>query len=66
VRALFHVPTFAYHVSGEFAMLKAAASNGWIDYDAALLETMLAFKRAGANGIVTYAALDAARLLARR
>jgi porphobilinogen synthase len=66
VRALFHVPTFAYHVSGEFAMLKAAASNGWIDYDAALLETMLAFKRAGANGILTYAALDAARLLARR
>jgi porphobilinogen synthase len=59
----FGVPTFAYHVSGEYAMLKAAALNGWLDYDKAMLETLLGFKRAGADAILTYTALDAARLL---
>lgn len=63
VKSSFGMPTFAYHVSGEYAMLKAAAAQGWIDYDAALLETMLCFKRAGADGVLTYAARDlAARL----
>ncbi len=65
VKDAFGMPTFAYHVSGEYAMLRAAHLNGWLDYDAALLETLLAFKRAGADGILTYAALDAARLLKR-
>jgi porphobilinogen synthase len=63
VKSSFGVPTFAYHVSGEYAMLRAAADRGWIDYARALLESLLAFKRAGADGILTYAALDAARLL---
>jgi porphobilinogen synthase len=60
-----HLPVAVYHVSGEFAMLKAAAQNGWLDYDACLLETLTAFKRAGADIIFTYGAVDAARLLAR-
>ncbi|MGP1396150.1 MAG: porphobilinogen synthase [Inquilinaceae bacterium] len=64
VRDTFAVPTFAYHVSGEYAMLRAAAQNGWLDYDRALMETLMAFKRAGANGVLTYGARDAARLLA--
>ena len=64
VKETFGVPTFAYQVSGEYAMLKAAAANGWLDSDAVLLESLLAFKRAGADGILSYAALDAARLLA--
>jgi porphobilinogen synthase len=59
----FAVPTFAYHVSGEYAMLKAAAAQGWLDYDNVLLETLMAFRRAGADAILTYAAPDAARLL---
>jgi porphobilinogen synthase len=63
VKDAFAVPTFAYHVSGEYAMLKAAAANGWLDYDKAVLETLLCFKRAGADAILTYAAVDAARLL---
>ena len=54
VKDEFHVPTFAYQVSGEYAMLKAAAQNGWLDHDAAMLESLLAFKRAGADGILTY------------
>ncbi len=66
VKDEFHVPTFAYQVSGEYAMLKAAAANGWLDHDAVMMETLLAFKRAGADGVLTYFALDAARLLARR
>ncbi|MCU0837388.1 MAG: porphobilinogen synthase [Rhodospirillales bacterium] len=66
VKAAFGVPTFAYHVSGEYAMLKAAAQNGWLDGERVLLETLLAFKRAGADAILTYAAVEAARLLARR
>ncbi len=54
VKDEFSTPTFAYHVSGEFAMLKAAAANGWLDEKATTLETMVAFKRAGADGILTY------------
>jgi porphobilinogen synthase len=57
------VPTFAYHVSGEYAMLKAAAEKGWLDNDKVLLETLLSIRRAGASGILTYAALEAAELL---
>ena len=63
VKREFLMPTFAYQVSGEYAMLKAAAANGWLDHDAVMLETLLAFKRAGADGVLTYFALDAARLL---
>ena len=65
VKDEFKVPTFAYQVSGEYAMLKAAAQNGWLDHDAVMLESLLAFKRAGADGILTYFARDAARLLQR-
>ncbi|MCA9269196.1 MAG: porphobilinogen synthase, partial [Planctomycetales bacterium] len=64
VKETFGVPTFAYQVSGEYAMLAAAAENGWLDRDAAMLESLLAFKRAGADGVLTYFALEAARLLA--
>ncbi len=56
-------PTFAYQVSGEYAMIKAASQNGWIDGDAVMMESLMAFKRAGADGILTYFARDAARLL---
>ncbi len=63
VKDEFRVPTFAYQVSGEYAMLKAAAQNGWLDHDAVMMEALLAFKRAGADGVLTYFALDAARLL---
>ena len=63
VKQEFRVPTFAYQVSGEYAMLKAAAANGWLDHDAVMMESLLAFKRAGADGILTYFALDAARKL---
>ena len=63
VKEEFAVPTFAYHVSGEYAMLRAASANGWLNYDAALLETLLSFKRAGADAVLTYGAVDAARLL---
>jgi porphobilinogen synthase len=63
VKDAFKVPTFAYQVSGEYAMLKAAAQNGWLDHDAVMMESLLAFKRAGADGILTYFAREAARLL---
>jgi porphobilinogen synthase len=63
VKRAFRMPTFAYQVSGEYSMLKAAAANGWLDHDAAMMETLLAFKRAGADGVLSYFALDAARLL---
>jgi len=63
VKDEFRVPTFAYQVSGEYAMVKAAAAQGWVDHDAVMLESLLAFKRAGADGVLTYFALDAARLL---
>jgi len=65
VKDEFKVPTFAYQVSGEYAMLKAAAQNGWLDHDKVMMEALLAFKRAGADGILTYFALDAARLLTK-
>jgi porphobilinogen synthase len=65
VKDEFRVPTFAYQVSGEYAMLKAAAQNGWLDHDAVMMESLLAFKRAGADGVLTYFARDAARLLTR-
>jgi porphobilinogen synthase len=63
VKEEFNYPTYAYQVSGEYAMLKAAAQNGWLDHDAVMMESLMAFKRAGANGILTYFALEAARLL---
>lgn len=64
VRETFKVPTFAYQVSGEYAMVKAAAANGWLEEDRAIVETLTAFKRAGCSGILTYFAPKAARLLA--
>ena len=63
VKDEFHVPTFAYQVSGEYARLKAAAQNGWLDHDAVMMESLLAFKRAGADGVLTYFARDVAKLL---
>jgi porphobilinogen synthase len=63
VKDEFKVPTFAYQVSGEYAMLKAAAQNGWLDHDAVMMESLLAFKRAGADGVLTYFAIDAAKKL---
>ena len=66
VKDTFNVPTFAYHVSGEYAMLKAAVANGWLDNDRTVLETLLAFRRAGADAVLTYSALEAARLLRGR
>ncbi|SMH59608.1 porphobilinogen synthase [Azospirillum agricola] len=63
VKDSFAVPTFAYHVSGEYAMLRAAAGHGWLDYDKALIETLTGFKRAGCDAILTYGAVDAAKLL---
>ncbi|MFD2232826.1 porphobilinogen synthase [Phaeospirillum tilakii] len=65
VKDAFGVPTLAYQVSGEYAMLKAAALNGWLDWDKVVLESLIGFKRAGADAILTYTAPDAARLLAR-
>jgi len=65
VKDEFRVPTFAYQVSGEYAMLKAAAQNGWLDGEASMMESLLAFKRAGADGVLTYFALEAARVLKR-
>ncbi|MEW5703130.1 MAG: porphobilinogen synthase [Pseudomonadota bacterium] len=63
---IFGVPTLAYQVSGEYAMLKAAAEAGWLDWERVLLESLLAFKRAGADAILSYAAMEAARLLRGR
>ncbi len=63
VKDEFRFPTYVYQVSGEYAMLKAAAQNGWLDHDKVMMESLLAFKRAGADGILTYFALDAAKLL---
>ncbi|ASL40783.1 MULTISPECIES: porphobilinogen synthase [Acetobacter] len=60
VKDEFHVPTFAYQVSGEYAMLMAAIRNGWLDHERAVMESLLAFRRAGANGILTYFAIEAA------
>jgi len=63
VKDEFKVPTFAYQVSGEYAMIKAAAQNGWIDHDKTMMEAMLSFKRAGADGVLTYFAREIARKL---
>jgi porphobilinogen synthase len=63
IHEAFHVPTFAYQVSGEYAMMRAAAANGWLDEDRAVIETLTAFKRAGCAGVLTYFAPRAARLL---
>jgi porphobilinogen synthase len=63
VKDAFHLPTFAYQVSGEYSMLMAAAERGWLERDPVVLESLMAFKRAGASGLLTYFALDAARLL---
>jgi porphobilinogen synthase len=60
VKDTFAVPTFAYQVSGEYAMIMAAANNGWIDGDRAIMESLLGFKRAGADGVLTYFAPHAA------
>lgn len=65
IKEAFGYPTYAYQVSGEYAMIKAAAQNGWLDHDAIMMESLLGFKRAGADGILTYFALEAARLLKR-
>jgi porphobilinogen synthase len=66
VKDQFGVPTFAYQVSGEYAMLSGAFANGWLDRDRAIIEALTGFKRAGASGILTYFAIEAARLLTRR
>ena len=63
VKDQFSVPTFAYQVSGEYAMLNAAAQNGWLDREAVMMESLVGFKRAGCDGILTYFAVDAAKLL---
>ncbi len=63
LKEAFHMPTFAYQVSGEYAMIMAAVQNGWLDRDRAVTESLVAFKRAGADGILTYFAPRAARLL---
>jgi porphobilinogen synthase len=65
IKDTFRAPTFAYQVSGEYAMIKAAAANGWLDHDKVMLEALLSFKRAGADGVLTYFALEAARLMRR-
>jgi porphobilinogen synthase len=65
VKDTFHMPTFAYQVSGEYSMLMAAIERGWLECDRAILESLIAFKRAGASGILTYFARDAAKLLLR-
>ncbi len=63
VKETFGAPTYAYQVSGEYAMLTAASQNGWVDHNRTVLESLLSFKRAGADGILTYFAIEAARLL---
>jgi len=63
VKDEFRMPTFVYQVSGEYAMLKAAAANGWLDGEAVMMESLLAFRRAGADGVLSYFALEAAQLL---
>jgi porphobilinogen synthase len=65
VKEAFGMPTFAYQVSGEYAMLKGAGERGWVDGERVMDEALLAFKRAGADGILTYAALETAKKLAK-
>ena len=62
VKDRFGVPTFAYQVSGEYSMIMAAVQNGWIDHDRAMMESLIGFKRAGCNGVLTYFAPAAAKL----
>ena len=66
VSETFKVPTFAYQVSGEYAMLMAAAKNGWLDEEKVIIESLIAFKRAGAAGVLTYFAPRAAQMIADR
>jgi porphobilinogen synthase len=66
VRAQTALPVVSYHVSGEYAMLKAAAEKGWLDYGRCLIESLVAFRRAGADLVFTYGAVDAARILGAR
>src|SRR5690606_31952828 len=66
VKEAFGMPTYAYQVSGEYAMIKAAAANGWLDHDQVMMESLLAFKRAGGDGILTYFAVAAAKILKAR
>ena len=66
VKSTFGVPTFAYQVSGEYAMLMAAINNGWLDHEAVMMESLMGFKRAGCDGVLTYFAVEAAKLLAKR
>jgi porphobilinogen synthase len=63
VKEAFGLPTFAYQVSGEYAMIRGAGDRGWLDGERAMMESLMAFKRAGADGVLTYFARDAARLL---
>ena len=63
VKDRFAVPTFAYQVSGEYAMIMAAVQNGWIEHERAMMESLMGFKRAGANGVLTYFAVEAAERL---
>jgi porphobilinogen synthase len=63
VKEAFRLPTFAYQVSGEYSMVKAAAAQGWLDGERAMMESLLAFKRAGADGVLTYFAVEVARRL---
>jgi len=63
VKTKFKIPTFAYQVSGEYSMIKAAAERGWLVWEKAIFEALIAFKRAGADGVLTYAALDVAKIL---
>jgi porphobilinogen synthase len=63
VKDTFHVPTFAYQVSGEYSMLMGAIERGWLDRDRVIMESLMGFKRAGASGVLTYFARDAAKLL---
>jgi porphobilinogen synthase len=65
VSSEFGVPTYAYQVSGEYAMISAASSNGWIDRNKAILESLLAFKRAGCSGILSYFALEVAQAISK-
>ena len=64
VKETFGVPTYAYQVSGEYAMLQAAAQNGWLDGDRVMMESLMAFKRAGADGVLSYFSVEAAKKLA--
>jgi porphobilinogen synthase len=66
VKEAFKMPTFAYQVSGEYAMIKAAAQNGWLDNDRVVLESLLSFKRAGADGVLTYSAIEVAERLVKQ